>query len=184
MNKLIEDEEILTIGKKKFDVSNTALGRKKISRRIWDRMVNDYNNELESDKKEIEVHSKYREIISSIYETQGLYLIRQSFIVLKRRYGFFVACKEYLRRQCLSVRYLNSLSEKENESFQEWTHFNITGVKKKVLESLSEIQKLEILVMEQAKKKNISLEVLMAALPTLLDGMVGHTNTSTPSQKM
>jgi hypothetical protein len=184
MDKLIEDEEILTIGKKTFDVSNTAIGRKKISRRIWDKMVKDYNAELESDKDDIEVHSKFRDIIESIYEKQGLYLIRQNFIVLKRRYGFLTACKEYLRRRFLSVRYLNSLSEKENEPFQAWAHLNITGVKKKDLEMLSEIQKLEIRLVEQLKKQNISLEQLMDALPIFLDGMAGNTNIFAPLQKM
>ncbi len=186
MKKLIEEEEILIIGQKSFDVSNTQLGKKKIVRRIWDKMVKDYNQELEdakTEETETEIHNKYRDIIVSIYEKQGLYLIRQDFIVLKRRFGFWIACKEYIRRYLLSVKYLNRLSEKENEPFQSWAHYNITGVKKKELESLSQIQKLEIEVINQAKRKNVSLEVLMDALPTLLDGLDGAMNISQPTQK-
>ena len=52
MDKLIEDRELLKIGKKTFDVSNVSIGRKKIARRVWDNMVSDYTKEISEAKEE------------------------------------------------------------------------------------------------------------------------------------
>lgn len=183
MDKFIEEEQVLTIGNRSFDVSNIPTGKKKVSRRIWDNMVRDFNRELEESNNTLEVQQKYNDIIYDIYNSQGVYLIRQSFIVLKRRYGFLATCKEIIKRAFLSVRYLNSLSDEELEPFREWIHFNITGVKKKEIEATNQIQKIELEMLKEIEALNLKPETLTKLLQTFLRETAGNMNISVPLQK-
>lgn len=183
MDKIIEDKEYLTLGKYKLDVSNVPIGRKKIVRDIWNNTIAEYRQEI-ADKDDIsEIESKYNQIIDDIYDIYGLYLIRQPFIVLNRRYPFLKALWQYVKRYLLSVKYINRCNEKDYEAFTEWVHLQITGTKKKEMEIQKSILTIQNKMVEVSEKMNISLERLTELSLTLLDSMVGDTSMLAPSQK-
>ena len=185
MDKIIEDQELLTIGKKTFDVSNVSLYRKKISRRIWDQMVIDCNKELEQCKEseKSEVIRKYTDITNGIIETQGLYLIRQDLMVLKRRMSHLKAVFDYIRRYLLTIKYITKSTEEEYNKFVDWAYFNITGTKKKELETIGIMQKMEMKAVEELQKVYPDPEQLMVVYSTYLQEMVGNIQKSVPIQK-
>ncbi len=83
MDKIIEDAEYLTIGKRTFDVSNVPAGRKKIAQRAWDTMVTKMNADGKVDGN----------LIDEFLETYGRYLIIQPLSVLTRRMTKWKAIK-------------------------------------------------------------------------------------------
>lgn len=186
MDKLIEDRELLKIGKKTFDVSNVSIGRKKIARRVWDNMVSDYTKEIseakEEDKKEIE--KAYSIIVSDLYDSLGLYLIRQQRIVLDRRFSFIKSRIDFIRRYLLTIKYINKSNEDEYNAFQEWAHFNITGTKKKDLETDNLIIKMERAAIEELQRVYPDPEQLMDVYRTFVAQTVGAMNMPVPLQKM
>ena len=185
MDKLIEDQELLTIGKKTFDVSNVAVGRKKIARRVWDAMVVDYTREIsearEEDKQAIE--KAYAIIVSDLYDSLGLYLIRQQGIVLERRFSFMGSIIDFIRRYLLTIKYINKSNEDEYNKFQEWAHFNITGTKKKDLETDNLIIKMERAAVEELQKVYPDQGQLMDVYRTFVTQTVGAMNIPVPLQK-
>lgn len=183
MDKLIEDAEILKVGRKSFDVSNISVHKKKIARRIWNEMTADYIKDLEDTGRIEETENKYSQIISDLYDTLGLFFIRQEFIVLKRKFSLLKAIYEYIRRLFITRKYLNRCNEEEYNNFQEWVHFTITGTKKKDLQVTEKMQQIQIMMVEKAERMGISLDQLTESLATLLDGMVGSMNTSAHFQK-
>ena len=173
MDKFIEDKEILKIGRFKIDASNVPMYRKKISRRAWDEAVKKMNNGEEFNA----------EMFDEIQEKYGLYMLRQDFSVLKRRMSFVKALWSYTKRYLVSIKYIKKLNEKEYDNFIEWAYFNITGTKKKDLETVDQIQKIEKQMLEEMKKLNLDPDTLVELLLTFLRETAGRMNISVPSQK-
>lgn len=178
MDKIIEEKEYLKLGKHTIDVSNIPVGRKKIVRELWNDTIKEYQEELKKTEDIEAITVIYNKRITDIYERQGLYLIRQPFIVLSRRYGFFKTILEIIKRRLLTVKFLNRLDEKDYDAFQEWVHFTITGSKKKDLEIQESLMLAQNKMMEVSEKMNISPDQLTALLLTLLDQMDGSTSIS------
>lgn len=173
MDKIIEDAEYLTIGRFKIDVSNVSIYRKKIARTEW----NNSRDEMSSNDGNSLI------VFDSIIDTYGLYMIRQDFAVLRRRMSFIEALKSYIKRYLLSVRYIRKSNEEEYNAFQEWAYFQITGAKKKDLEKINQIQKIELAMLKEMENLNLEPEQLTALLRTFLQETVGNMNTSQVSQK-
>ena len=173
MNKIIEDKELLTIGRFTLDVSNAQMGKKKIARRVWDEAVKEMGKDKEYDLI----------VFDDIIDVYGLYLMRQNLAVLARRMPFIKAVWSYIKRYMLTVKYIRKTNETEYNNFQEWAYFNITGVKKKELETTNQIQKMEIMALEELQKMNIKPEQLTELLRTFLQETAGNMNISIPSQK-
>jgi hypothetical protein len=173
MSGFIEDKELLTIGNITIDVSNVPYYKKRISRRVWDGAVKDMGNDKEYDLI----------IFDDIVDTYGLYMLRQDFAVLKRRMSFIKACWSYVKRSFLSIRYIRKTNETEYNKFQEWAFFNITGTKKKDLKAINQIQKMELLMIEEMEKLNLSQDQLTALLQTFLQETAGNMNISVPLRK-
>ena len=174
MDKIIEEQELLTIGKKTFDVSNVSYYRKQISRRIWDNMV-----------KELKENDNYDvELFNDVCDKQGLFLIRQDFSVLRNRMSFFKAGIDYINRYLLTLKYIKKSTEKEYNEFQEWAYFNITGTKKKELETIGIMQKMEMKAVEELQKVYPDPEQLMAVYSTYLQELVVNIQKSVPFQKI
>ena len=173
MDKIIEDKEDLTIGKYTVDVSNISMYRKKIARLAWDNAVKDMNGNKDYDLT----------IFDNIVDVYGLYMIRQDLFVLKRRMPLFKALLSYIKRYLITLRYIRKTNETEYNKFQEWAYFNITGVKKKELEAINQIQKMELLAIKEMEKLNLNPEQLMPLLQTFLQETAGNMNILAPLQK-
>ena len=173
MNGFIEDKELLTIGNITVDVSNVPYYKKRISRRVWDEAVKDMGNDKDYDII----------IFDDIVDTYGLYMLRQDFAVLKRRMSFIKAVWSYIKRYLITIRYIRKTNETEYNKFQEWAFFNITGTKKKELESVNQIQKMELVMIKEMEKLNLSQDQLTELLRTFLRETAGNMNISVPLQK-
>jgi len=173
MDKIIEDKELITIGKFSLDVSNVSIYRKKISRLAWDQAVKDMNGNKDYDLT----------IFDNIVDVYGLYMIRQDLLVLKRRMPLLKAIWSFIARYFVTLKYIRKTNETEYNKFQEWAYFNITGTKKKELEAINQIQKMELAAIKEMENLNLDPEQLVPLLRTFLQETAGNMNTSAPLQK-
>lgn len=147
---MIQDDKIITIGKYKVDVSNLPARRKRIAIRMWNDLFNFDQEKDGSIKRDNRGNPKIKEKPKKKTEYQarkglvkiGLYLIRRDFNILLRRYSKKGAIKEYFKRYFISLRYLESLTDKELDSFIEWVYEEIVGVKKKTADMIDPILNL------------------------------------------
>lgn len=176
---MVEVEKIIQIGKKSFDVSNISVKRKRIATRMWNNLFNiqvDEDGEAVRDKKGNIVTKEKNRKITDKKATRGLleigmYLIKQDFHILLRRYTPKEAVKEYVKRHMLSVRYIESLTTEEMNSFVEWIYAEMVGTKKKVVDLITPVMdQLEDLVEMLSSKE---LQDLQTYLMTSLTEQVG-----------
>ena len=135
-------------------------------------------NILKSNKKQITSTKKATRKIISV----GLYLIRQEFVVIKRRFSFWDSVKEFIKRYLISVKYLESLTEEELNNFVEWVAEVITGQKKKSRDLLAEIgEGLEKILERMTEVERLSFQkyVLMS-----LEDSLGNWKKSKVTQKV
>jgi len=166
MSKLIDDTEILKIGKKSFDVSNISAKRKIISKIAYSDTVKEMGKNEEYDMI----------LLDDLIIHYGLYMIRQDFMVLARRMPFFKAVKSYIKRYLLSIRYIYSLDEKTGYSeFFDWAYFQVTGLKKKDLIEEDQIQTLLKIANQEIRKVAKTPEEQRTLLRTLLQESGGTT---------
>ena len=150
-----EEAKYLNFGKLSIDVSNVAYGRIVKASKIWNETIN--KEDLQADE------------INEMTERVGLYLIRQEFIVLYRRYTLVKSIKEYIKRALLTVKIINRSTKAEYEEFQDWVYFTLTGKKKVSLETKNGI--LEIIenqINEITEQTNLNQEQCLELLQTLL----------------
>ena len=166
MSKLIDETEILNIGKKSFDVSNVSVKRKQISRRAYRDLAKQMGENPEQDIIELD----------DLVVTYGLYMVRQNISVLLKRMPLFKALKSYIRRYILSIRYINNLNEDEYNVFYEWAYFQITGLKKKDLEETDQIQTLLKIANKEIRKVAETPEQQRILLQTLVQDSAGLTS--------
>ena len=171
MDKIIEDQELLTIGKKTFDVSNVSLDRKEKAMII-------FNNTIENMKENFDI-LKFNRMV----DKQGVFLIRQNFSVLTRRMSFFKALKSYISRCLLTVKYIRNCNAKEYDEWQGWVYFKITGKKKEDLQVQDEMMQIAMNFYKEAKKKGLNLEQSQELLLILLQESDGHIRKLLASQK-
>jgi len=174
MNKFTEDKETLIIGRFTIDVSNVSIYRKKISRKAWDEAVKEMGQNKDFDL----------DTFDNIIDVYGLYMIRQDLSILKRRMPILKAIGSFIKRYLLTVKHIRKSNEKEYEQFQEWAYFNITGTKKKELKAINQIQKIELEMIAEMEKLNLSPDTLTKLLQTFLAETAGRMNISVPSPKV
>jgi hypothetical protein len=149
MNGHNEPFKYLWLGKKKLDVSNVSQGRTDIATEKWNKTISE---EYTLSTKEMEPFHKIKDpvekakaviqeqtiiknkITKKMIEDVGLYLMRQDFVVLNRRYSFIKACIEYIKRYLLSVRLFKTLNKTQYEAFEDWISELLTGKKKSDIE--------------------------------------------------
>jgi len=135
--KMREDEELLKIGKHEIDVSNISLDKKMKAGKMWSHAngikchrdgspLKDESGNVERYQRNLTELQFQKEILLIF-----LYLIRQEMIVLKRKFTFKDAIKQYILRAFISYRYLKTLSSEDVEEFVCWTFEKLTGEKKK-----------------------------------------------------
>lgn len=164
MSKLIDDTEILKIGKRSFDVSNVSAKRKIISRIAYKDTVKEMGENEEYDLI----------LLDDLIIHYGLYMIRQDFLVLARRMPFLKALWSYIKRYLLTVRYIYSLDETTDYTvFYEWAYFQCTGLKKKDLIEEDQIQTLLKIANQEIRKVARTPEQQKILLQTLLQESAG-----------
>lgn len=189
-----EPFEYLWLGKKKIDVSNVSQGRIDISSEIWnktvladyiltDKEMKPFKNIKDPTEKALAVINEQTRIKNRItkdmIERQGLYLIRQDFIVLKRRYSFVKACLEYIKRYLLRVKIFKTLNKKQYEAFEDWISIILTGKKKEDMERRKGIlDLLDEMVQELEKKTNLNQEKCLELLQTSVGVIVEELTNS------
>lgn len=166
MSKFIDDPEYLTIGKYTFDVSNVSVYRKQIARRAYNEAIKEMQGSKEYDMF----------LLENIIDTYGLFMIRQDLSILKRRIPLIKAIKSYIKRYMLTIKYIRKSNEKEYELFSEWAYFNITGLKKKDLTQINQIQEMEKMALEEIQKISTNPEQQRILLQTFLQETAGKLN--------
>jgi hypothetical protein len=174
MNKLIEDPEILTIGKKSFDVSNISMKRKTIARRAYNHFAQNMGTD----------NIKNNKLMQNILDKYGMYMIRQDLSILKRRMTLKEALKTYIERFLLTKRYIYKFSEKEYELFNEWSYFNITQRKKKESETINQILEMEKMALQEVRKIAKDPSQQRKLLQTFLQETDGRMNKLQALQKI
>ncbi len=96
MKSLIEEENILTFGKKKIDVSNVAYGRIEYAIREW-------NTLREKDFDVLE--------FNTLCENLGVYMIKQDFDVIRLRLPFWKAVKSFFKRMTLTLKHIRKSNQ-------------------------------------------------------------------------
>ena len=115
-----EEKEMLSINGKEYDVSNVQYIRALKADSIW---------EAERLKVFKSMDKKVKSFSDMVlYVT--LYLIRQPFNHLLKRYTFKEAFKEYFKRLFLTKRSLLNSTKEEFEIIEDWVYYKITGKKK------------------------------------------------------
>lgn len=145
MNSHIEPELILTLGNKIIDVSNVSVGKKNKHISEWD--------------KEMTREDKTVFTINEMVSRVGVDLIKQEYSVLRLRMGFFKAITEIIKRSFINKKLIDRCNKEEFEEFQGWVYEQMTGNKKKDLETDLEIMKLTRNIYQKiSKDMNLSPE--------------------------
>ncbi len=186
---MIEPEKIIEIGKYKIDISNISVKRKRIASRDYNRLQNyklDENGEVvfkngqplkNENNKKISEKKAIKELLRI-----SLYLVRQDFLILNRRFKFKTAVKEYFKRYFINIRYIETLTTKQMNSLVEWTYEELMGVKKKVENLINPLmQELDRIA---ASKTDEQLQLLTKFLLMSLQEQVGEWEKSQVTPKI
>ena len=167
---MIQAEKIIEIGKYSFDVSNISVKRKRIASKMWNVLFNIKINKdgepevnekgevqlIETPKKRTEKQATRGLLII------GLYLVRQDFKILDRRFKYTDAIKEFFKRYFVTVRYIESLTPDQMNNFVEWIYEVVTGSKKKVTDLMSQIMSsMGDLVKDMSEEEILHLTIFL-----------------------
>jgi hypothetical protein len=185
----------LWLGKKKLDVSNVSQGRIDIASEIYDDAINEDVPLTDKENKKVRlIKDDYERATAAIYiktknknkqikamiEKVGLYLMRQDFIVLNRRYPFVKSCIEYIKRYLLSVRLFKTLTTDQYKEFEDWISIILTGKKKEDHERRKGIlDLLEEMVKSLERKTRLNHEKCLELLQTSVEAIAEELTTST-----
>lgn len=199
MNGHNEPFKYLWLGNKKLDISNVSQGRIDIASEIWNTTIAEEITLNEKEQEQVKAvkddyeratfaialnTKKKNKQIKKMIEEIGLYLMRQDFIVLKRRYSFIKACLEYIKRYLLRVRLFKTLNKDQYEKFEDWISIILTGKKKEDIERQKGIlDLLDEMVQELEKKTNLNPEKCLELLQTSVKGIVEELTNSIPDHQ-
>ena len=173
MNKHTEDENIMTFGNKSFDVSNVAVGKTLQG-------LEDFNNGVAKLQTEEITTADFTLIVSKI----GVELLKHEYETLRLRMGFFEAVKQFIKRSFINTKYIYRLNKEDFENFQDWVYFQITGDKKKDLETRADMMEITTKMYQQAKDElNLTPDECLASLMTLLRDQTKHLTAYTDDHK-
>ncbi|MGB3513244.1 MAG: hypothetical protein WBA93_29325 [Microcoleaceae cyanobacterium] len=169
-----EDKEMLSINGKEYDVSNIQYKRILIAQNIW-----------ESERiKKVENADKKIKSFSNMILLVTLYLIRQPFKHLLKRYSFKDAVKEYFKRLFLTKRSLLSSTKEEFEIIEDWVYYKITGKKKaSLMRQKGLLDLMEETLVEMEKTTNLNTEACLKLLQTFVQDQTKTLIQSTDSPK-
>jgi hypothetical protein len=186
---MIEQEELIDIGKRQFDVSNISIKRRRIATRKWNKLFNisvDKDGEAITDENGNIVEVEKKKKLTEKQATRELlkisiYLIQQDFIVLNRRFKFTEAIIEFFKRHFLTVKYIESLTLDQMNDLVSWTYEKMTGTKKKVVDLLAPmINHLEKMI---EGKTDQEVQNLTTFFMTAFLDQVGHYEKYVATQK-
>lgn len=181
-----EDEKIIEIGRYKIDVSNISLDKKIKATKMWNK-TNGIKCHADGSplRKDGEVVMFKRNITENQFTKEvikiGLYLLRQEFIVLKRRFTLKETIKEMVKRSFISYRYIKSLTSKDVEGFASWVYEELTGKKKETGTIIQKVVETVNNVTEEMTEEEISQFTRFVTISFL--ELAGKWNTFSASQK-
>ncbi len=186
---MVEQEEIIEIGNFYIDVSNITVKKKRIAVRNWNKLFNtkvdkdgealldEHGNTIPRIKNYKISDRKFKRGLLSI----GIYLIKQDKNILERRYTPEEVEQEIKKRNSITIKYIETLTIAEMESFIEWVYEKMVGTKKKIVDLITPIvEELERLT-EMMTDKEIS--DLMTFCTTSFSEQVGLYLKSKATQK-
>ncbi|MCP4253768.1 MAG: hypothetical protein GY775_10220 [Candidatus Scalindua sp.] len=186
---MVEPEEIIEIGEFYVDVSNITVKKKRIAVRKWNRLFNiktDKDGEALLDEKfnpipRVKNYSISDTKLKRGILTIGLYLVRQDREILERRFTPEETEQEIKTRRKITVKYIETLTIAEMESFIEWVYEKLVGTKKKVVDLIEPIiTQLENLTDQMTDKE---MSDLIAFCTTSFSEQVGLYQKSKVTQK-
>lgn len=175
MNNHNEERYMLYFGRMGVDVSNVSYGREEIAKDKYLQACEEHIVLTDKQKKGLSEEDQQKLITKiksrkrqNIFDWIGLYLIRQDFIVLKRRFNLIKAIYEYIKRYCLTTRFIKRSNEKQYREYEDWLCMKIFGKKKVNLEIRdSLLDKMETIMVDIMEKTNLEHDQCLALLQTL-----------------
>lgn len=170
-----EEKELLSVNGKDYDVSNIQYKRILIAQNIWET----------TRTKKIDNADKKIKSFSNMILLVTLYLIRQPFRHLLKRYSFKDAVKEYFKRLFLTKRSILNSTKEEFELIEDWVYYKITGKKKASLvrqKGLLDLMEETLVEMETAT--NLNIEECLKLLQTFVQDQTKTLIQSTGSPKV
>ena len=177
----------IKLGKHEFDITDISLNARHHAVKMWNKThgieTDKDGNAKKNDKGEIIINKRNvteKKFTNEVYDI-GLFLLRQEFIVLNRKFPFMQAVREFIKRQLITKAYIKTLSEKNVEDFVSWIYFVMTGKKKATAYLEAEIITALNKMMENKTEKEAS-QFTKFVLTSLLE-LGGKWNTLKPTQK-
>ena len=174
MKSHCEEKEYLSINGKDFDVSNVPYNRVIIASEKWE--AERLNKSTEASKR----IKSFNDMVLYVI----LYLVRQPFKTLLKRYTFKDAIKEYFKRLLLTKKAVLNSTRTEYENIEDWIYFKITGKKKASLvrqKGLLDIMEEHLEIMEKAT--TLDTEQCLRLLQTFVQDQTKTYTQSTNIQK-
>lgn len=174
MKSHCEEKEYLSINGKDYDVSNIPYKRVLIASEKWE--AERLNKEAEPSKRIKSFNNMVLYVI--------LYLVKQPFKTLLKRYTFKDAVKEYFKRLLLTKKALLNSNKTEYEDIEDWIYFKITGKKKASLvrqKGLLDIMEEHLEMMEKAT--TLDTDQCLKLLQTFVQDQTKTYTQSTNTQK-
>ena len=170
-----EEKELLSVNGKEYDVSNIQYQRGLIAENLW---------ESERTKK-IENADKKIKSFSNMILLVTLYLIRQPFNHLLKRYCFKDAIKEYFKRLFLTKRSLINSTKEEFELIEDWVYYKVCGKKKaNLVRQKGLLDLMEETLVELEATTNLNTEACLKLLQTFVQDQTKTLIQSTDSPKV
>jgi len=174
MNSFILDKTLLNIGNKSIDISNVSHDKEERARRFWNESlgfsINEFGEVTTTDKT---AKKQTQEEYFKMVETVGLMMIRQDFMVLRRRFSLFGSIKEYIKRLSLTSKFLRKSTNEEYMLFHDWVKCKITGCSLEDLKKKNVMTDLAIQVNDMIEKMGETPETCLESLRILLGKMDG-----------
>lgn len=170
-----EEKEFISINGKPYDVSNIQYRRILIAQEIWETVRTGTQKNI----------NKKVKLFSNMILSVTIYLVRQPFKHLLKRYSFKDAIKEYLKRLILTKRTLTKSTKEEFEALEDWVYYKITGKKKaSLVRQKGLLDLMEETLMELEKTTNLDTEACLKLLTTFVQDQTKILTQSTDSQKV
>lgn len=169
MRRHVEKENIMVFGRKAIDVSNIAI--KKIDAAI------ERFNEAVAKVQAGELDSKG---FNSVIDIIGVDFIKHEYKTLRIRFSPVKSIIEMMKRHFFTIDDVKSLSKENYNEFHDWVYFQITGRKKKDLETQNEVMEMTLKIYQEAKEKlNLNQETCTELLMTYLKDQTKPLSPST-----
>jgi len=158
MNTHIEDVNLMTFGRKTFDVSNVAVKKTMAALEKFNKAVIEVQNDRMTSEQ-----------FNFVMDNIGVDFIKHEYRTLRIRFNPLRSIIEVIKRYFFTIKDVQSLNKESYDMFHDWVYYQTTGRKKKDLEAKKEIMEITTDLYQKAKKElNLDPEKCSELLMTYL----------------